>query len=51
MFALVVIPTERSEWRNLSIDVSTTLDMTSGCAPSAICLNLAVCPGNGWYSG
>ena len=28
MFILVVIPTERSEWRNLFKDVSTTLDMT-----------------------
>ena len=25
---LLVIPTERSEWRNLFKDVSTTLDMT-----------------------
>ena len=29
MFTLIVIPTERSEWRNLFRDVSTTLDMTS----------------------
>ena len=29
MFTLIVIPTERSEWRNLFKDVSTTLDMTS----------------------
>ena len=29
MFTLVVIPTERSEWRNLLRDVSTSLDMTS----------------------
>ena len=29
IFLLVVIPTERSEWRNLFKDVSTTLDMTS----------------------
>ncbi len=28
MFTLVVIPTERSEWRNLFRDVSTSLDMT-----------------------
>ena len=28
MFTLNVIPTERSEWRNLFKDVSTTLDMT-----------------------
>ena len=28
MFTLVVIPTERREWRNLFKDVSTTLDMT-----------------------
>ena len=28
MFTPVVIPTERSEWRNLLKDVSTTLDMT-----------------------
>ena len=27
MFILVVIPTERSEWRNLFKDLSTTLDM------------------------
>ncbi len=30
MFTLIVIPTERSEWRNLFKDVSTTLDMTGG---------------------
>ena len=30
MYTLVVIPTERREWRNLFIDVSTTLDMTGG---------------------
>ena len=28
LFILVVIPTERSEWRNLFKDVSTMLDMT-----------------------
>ena len=28
LFTIVVIPTERSEWRYLFIDVSTTLDMT-----------------------
>ena len=27
MFTLLVIPTERNEWRNLFKDVSTTLDM------------------------
>ena len=26
MFTLIVIPTERSEWRNLFRDVSTALD-------------------------
>ena len=30
MFTPDVIPTERSEWRNLFRDVSTTLDMTGG---------------------
>ena len=29
MYTLTVISTERSEWRNLLKDVSTTLDMTS----------------------